>query len=222
MAMPLRRILFVGNSFTYYNGGLDTHFQRLADSAVPPRVLHADRATKGGATLQILQGLGEVHAAIRDGRHDLVILQEDIPELKEHTVVPFLEQVRLFDREIRSTGGRTALFMAWPYERLNWVGLETIAEAHRAIGKELDLPVAPVGMAFRRSLQARPGLAMLGPDREHETIHGTYLAAAVLYGTLFCVSPAGLSYRPDGVSAEEAAFLQAVAWSAVQEWAAPR
>jgi hypothetical protein len=222
MVMPLRRILFVGNSFTYYNGGLDNHFRRLAESAVPPRVLHAGRATKGGATLEILQGLGEVHAAIRDGGHDRVILQEDIPELREHTVAPFHEQVRLFDREIRDAGGRPVLFMAWPYERLGWVGLETIAEAHRAIGRELDIPVAPVGLAFQRSLQARPGLAMLGPDREHETLHGTYLAAAVMYGTLFEASPEGLSYRPDGVSAEEAAFLQAVAWSAVRAWAATR
>lgn len=222
MARPPQRILFVGNSFTYYNGGLDQHFRRLAESANPPRVLQADRVTQGGATLEILQDLAKVHSTIRDGRHDLVILQEDIPELREHTVAPFQEQVRRFDREIRAAGGRTALFMAWPYERLNWVGLETIAEAHRAIGKELDLPVAPVGLAFQRSLQARPGLALLGPDREHETLHGTYLAAAVFYGTVFGVSPEGLSYRPEGVSAEEAAFLQAIAWSAVQSWAASR
>ena len=212
------RILFVGNSFTYYNGGLENHFRQLAESAQPPQVLIADRATKGGATLKILQGLPEVHTKIRDGHYDLVVLQEDIPELKEHEVTPFLEQVRLFDREIRDAGGRTALFMAWPYERLNWVGLETIAEAHRAIGKELNLPVAPVGLAFQRSLQSRPGLAMLGKDREHETIHGTYLAANVTYATLFGVNPTGLAYRPQGVSAEEAAFLQGIAWSAVKEW----
>ena len=96
--------------------------------------------------------------------------------------------------------------------------METIAEAHRAIGKELNLPVAPVGLAFQRSLQARPGLAMLGKDREHETIHGTYLAANVIYATLFAVDPTGLTYRPQGVSAEEATFLQGVAWSAVKEW----
>ena len=212
------RILFVGNSFTYYNGGLENHFRQLAESALPPRILIADRATKGGTTLEILQGQEAVHAKIRDGHYDLVVLQEDIPELKEHKVTPFLEQVRLFDREIRDAGGRTALFMAWPYERLNWVGLETIAEAHRAIGKELTLPVGPVGLAFQRSLQARPGLAMLGKDREHESIHGTYLAANVIYATLFAADPTGLTYRPQGVSSDEAAFLQGVAWSVVKEW----
>lgn len=159
--------------------------QKLSESAHPPRLLIADQATKGGATLKILQGQESVHRKIREGHYDLVVLQEDIPELIEHDVAPFLEQVRLFDREIRGAGGNTALFMAWPYERLNWVGLAVIAEAHLAIGKELNVPVAPVGLAFQQSLQARPGLAMLGKDREHETIHGTYLAANVIYATIF-------------------------------------
>lgn len=86
------RILFVGNSFTYYNGGLENHFKQLAESAHPPRLVIADRATKGGATLKILQGLESVHAKIRDGHYDLVVLQEDIPELKEHEAA-FLQGV---------------------------------------------------------------------------------------------------------------------------------
>ena len=212
------RILFVGNSFTYYNGGLENHFRQLAESARPSRVVVADRVTKGGATLKILQGLEEVHSKIRDGHYDVVVLQDDIPELTEHDVSPFLEQVRLFDREIRDAGGRTALFMAWPYERLNWAGLELITEAHRTISKERDLPVAPVGLAFRQSLRARPDLAMLGKDREHETIHGTYLAACTFYATLLGESPEGLSYRPPEVSDDEALFLQRIAWATVRAW----
>lgn len=217
-----QRILFVGDSFTHYNGGLENHFRKLAESAMPPQVIQTDRASKGGATLKILQGMEVVHAKIQTGHYDLVILQEDIPELTEHDVAPFLEHARRFDREIRQVGGRTALFMAWPYERLNWVSMDTIAQAHRVLEKELHLPVAPVGIAFQRSLDARPGLAMLGPDREHQTMHGTYLAANVIYATLFGVSPAGLSYLPLGVSPEEAAFLQSIAWSTVREWQKPR
>ncbi|KAB2675097.1 MAG: SGNH/GDSL hydrolase family protein [Verrucomicrobia bacterium] len=216
------RLLFVGNSFTYYNGGLENHVRQLAASTRPPRALETDRGTKGGATLKILQGQEWLHEKIRNGRYDLVILQEDIPELTEHDVAPFFEQVRLFDGEIRKSGGKTALFMAWPYERLNWVTLERIDQAHRAIGKELALPVAPVGIAFRHALRARPGLAMLGPDREHETIHGSYLAANVIYAVVFGTTPEGATYRPPGVSAEEAAFLQGVAWATVIEWQKPR
>ena len=213
------RLLFVGNSLTYYNGGLENHVRLLAASANPPRILVADRATQGGATLRILHGLPAVHERIQQGHYDQVILQEDIPELTEHSITPFQEYVRRFDSEVRATGARSVLFMAWPYERLSWISLEQIADAHRSLGAELNIPVAPVGWAFRRSLEARPQLAMLGKDQEHETLHGTYLAACVHYATLFGVSPEGLPYRPDGVSADEASFLQSIAWQTVRAWA---
>lgn len=212
------RLLFIGNSFTYYNGGLEYHVKQLADSANPPRRIESDRATKGGATLRILHSQKWLQDKIREGGYDLVILQEDIPELTEHSVAPFFEYARLFDQAIRATGGKTLLVMAWPYERLNWVTLDQIAQAHRRIGTELGAPVAPVGVAFQRALKERPELAMLGRDKEHESIHGTYLAANVLYATLFGKTPKGITYRPAGVSAEEAAFLQGIAWATVQEW----
>jgi len=215
---PPARLLLIGNSFTYYNGGLEEHLRQLAASANPPRRIASDRATKGGATLKILQAQKFVHDKIREGGYDLVILQEDMPELTEHSSAPFFEHARRFDQEIRAAGGKTVLFMAWPYERLNWVTQEQIAQAHRDLGKELGVPVAPVGLAFGRALKARPDLAMLGHDREHETIHGTYLAACVIYATVFGESPTGLKYCPAGVSAEEIAFLQGIAWTTVQEW----
>ena len=212
------KLLFVGDSFTYCNGGLENHVKKLAASARPPRSIAADSATQGGATLKILHGKQSIHDKLREGGYDVVILQEDIPELTEHSVAPFFEHARLFNQEIRGVGSRTVLFMAWPYERLNWVTLAEIAQAHRDLGHELGAPVAPVGVAFQRALAERPALAMLGPDKEHESIHGTYLAANVIYATLFGESPAGFKYYPTGVSAEEAAFLQRIAWETVQTW----
>jgi hypothetical protein len=213
-----RKVLFVGDSFTFCNGGLDTHVKQLANANHPPRSIVADQATQGGAPLRKLYSLPGIRDKIRDGGYDVVILQDDIPEYKEHSDAPFYEYGRLFDREIRSAGGKTVLLMAWPYERLNWVSQSEIAQAHRDLGRELGAAVAPVGLAFQRALAERSTLAMLGPDKEHESIHGTYLAANVIYATLFGESPEGLKYCPEGVSAEESAFLQRIAWQAVQAW----
>lgn len=215
---PLMRLLFLGNSFTYYNGGIETHVRLLAQGAKTPLLMEADRITKGGATLKTLQGIPEVHSAIKSGRYDWVILQDDIPEFIEHTLSPLAEEVRRFQNEIQPTGARTALFMAWPYQRLNWVSLEQIEEAHRAVSREHGIPVAPVGSAFRQSLLSQPSLAMLGGDREHETIHGTYLAACVILATVTGINPVGSSYRPAGITPAEAAHLQHIAWTSVQNW----
>ncbi len=211
------RLLFIGNSFTYYHGGLENHVRLLAASVNPPIAVEAERATKGGATLQVMWNLSGVRERIQVGRFDRVILQDDLPEYSGHDLTLFGESVRRFDAEVRDAGANTVLFMAWPYQRLDWIGLEQIEQEHQRVAGALRLPVARVGTAFQRAQEERPGLAMLGQDREHETIHGTYLAACVFHGVLFGRSPEGATYRPEGVSAEEAAFLQRIAWRSVHE-----
>lgn len=213
-----RKVLFVGDSFTFFNGGVDNHVKLLAASANPPKIVVCESETQGGATLKVLHGKSTVHDKIRSGGYDVVVLQDDIPELTEHSVAPFFEHASLFDQEIRKAGSKTLIFMAWPYQRLNWVSLDTITQAHVDLSRKLGVPVAPVGVAFERALAERPALAMLGPDHEHETLRGTYLAACVLYATLYGECPVGFHYRPDGVTEEEAAFLQRIAWKTVLAW----
>ncbi len=212
-----RKLLFIGDSFTYYNGGIGQHVKLLAAAAKVPKAIVADSETKGGATLKILFGRQSVHDRIRAG-YDLVVFQDDIPEFREHTVEPFFEYAGRLVEEARQAGSQSVLFMAWPYERLSWVSLPEIVRAHRQLSAQLRIPVAPVGLAFERAQAKRPALAMLGPDKEHESIHGTYLAANVIYATVFRESPVGSTYRPTGVSAEQAVFLQHLAWETVQAW----
>lgn len=212
------KLLFVGDSFTFSNGGLDHHVRELAASAQPPRQIIADSDTQGGAPLRVLFGRPSVHEKIRQGGYDVVILQDDIPEYTEHNPAAFHVFSRRFDQEIKAAGAKTCLFMAWPYERLNWITLEEIDKAHQTASRELGASVAPVGMAFARSLKERPTLPMLGSDKEHESIPGTYLAACVIYATVFQENPQGLAYRPEGVSPEEAKFLQRIAWETVSAW----
>ena len=47
----------------------------------------------------------------------------------------------------------------------------------------------PVGVASANALAERPDLAMLGPDAENESPAGAYLAAAVIYPTLYDLKP---------------------------------
>jgi len=212
------KLLFIGNSLTYRNGGIEKHIVALAASAPIPKNILENRATKGGATLKILNDQQWVHDSINNGGYDITILQEDIPELTEHSVEPFYEFASKFNTEIKKAGSNSLLYMAWPYERLNWIDLHQITAAHQFISKKLQIPVAPVGIAFENALKANPSIAMLGPDKEHASIHGTYLAICVIYATIFQESPLGYTYFPIGVSKEEATFLQEIAWKTVKNW----
>src|SRR5882762_1542289 len=88
-----RKILFVGESFTYYQNGIYTHFERLAAAADPPLVVTADKSVFGGAFLHRLWDLKEPLKAIGTAAYDVVVLQEDIPET---TVADFREYAGKF------------------------------------------------------------------------------------------------------------------------------
>src|SRR5688572_18130809 len=74
-AKPLR-VLFIGNSYTFFNGGLGTLVQQLALSAKHGRPLDFVEVTKGGQTLEGHWKDGRALAAIRRGGWDVVVLQE--------------------------------------------------------------------------------------------------------------------------------------------------
>ena len=107
---PLK-LLFIGNSFTYRNGGIEKHIKLMADNTKKPIPVQVDKATKGGATLKIHFGIDSVHIKIKNGNNDIVILQEDIPEYKEHTIAPFFEYATLFEKEISLSKSKLVFFM---------------------------------------------------------------------------------------------------------------
>lgn len=211
-----RKVLFIGNSFTFWHDGLDSHMEGMRASADGAEAFRADQVVRGGASLEVMWNETNARNRIERGNYDVVILQEDIPETN---VESFHIHARLFDQAIRESGATPLLYMAWDYRRLNWISMDEIAEAHYAIAQALNIPVAPAGLAWKRSQRERPRLNMYDDDDEHPSIHGAFLTTSTIYAVLFGENPEGLSYRPDqagGVSDEDAAFLQRIAWEEVQ------
>ena len=208
-------VLFVGNSFTFWMDGLDTHLPALRASSDNMEPFAADSVVRGGASLEVMWARTNARRRIANGGFDVVVLQEDIPETD---VESFFTYARLFVEAVRAAGARPVLFMAWNYERLGWISMAEIAEAHDTIAAELEVEVAPAGLAWQRAATARPALSMYDDDDEHPSIHGVYLNACVVYARLFGESPVGLGYRPDqegGISDMDALFLQNIAWETV-------
>ena len=93
-----RKILFIGNSLTYFRDGIYYHLERLSASANPPVVIQTGKSVQGGATLKTLWERAEPRELIGKGAFDVVVLQEDIPEID---VASFREYARRFVGEIR-------------------------------------------------------------------------------------------------------------------------
>ena len=212
-----KKILFVGNSFTYWNKGLWHHMEQLVQCRPGEQVFKAERVVRGGASLKIMWEKTRARAMISEGDYDIVVLQEDIPETN---IESFYKYARKFDSLIRQSGAQPVFFMAWAYKRLDWISMKEIAKAHRTIGAQLGARIAPVGIAWEKAMKERPGVNMYTKDKEHPSIQGTYLALHVLYSTIFRESPLKLEYLPKkngNMTTAEADWLRKVAWATVQD-----
>jgi len=199
------RILFIGNSYTFFNSGIDHELEGLAPS------VFATSLAKAGYSLEDHWNDDETMAMIQDGPWDYVVLQEQSqrPVLDP---VAFLFFARALDGAIRDSGAQTILLMTWerPDSASGGVTSMGLAIAYDQVGEDLGVKVAPVGLAFARSGMERPDLVLYSADG-HPTIHGTYLAACVLYGLIFGETPLGNSYTGSSITANDATHLQEVA-----------
>ena len=202
---PATRVLFVGNSFTYYNGGIDKQLAKLAPS------IQTSDISQPGYTLEMHWTGGSALKTIGDGHWAYVVLQE---QSQTPVIDPqkFQEYVNGFNQAIERSGAKTILLMTWQRPNSVGYGVTTarLAAAYEAVGKQLGVKVAPVGLAFASALQQRPDLVLYGADG-HPTMDGTYLAACVLYGTILGRSPVGIDYADSSITPELRDFFQRIA-----------
>ena len=206
-------VLFVGNSFTYYNNSLHNHYRRLL------RASHPDGELNGYARVMTISGghLPEhagLPAMMESTEWDAVILQgHSLGPISEETAEAFREAARRFAELIRDAGAEPLFFMTWAYTDKPEMTAQ-LDDAYSSIGRELDAEVVPVGLAFATVTRERPDIALRVADTRHPAIAGTYLAACVFFAVLQDKSPEGLVYDP-GIGADMAAYLQSVAWETV-------
>ena len=209
------KVLFVGNSFTYYNNGLHKHYEAIVESA--NGLLHSRITTiSSGHLAEHFAGLPAMAAS---DDWDVVVLQGySKGPIGDDTSKSFRDAAEQLVRVIRDNGASPAFFMTWAYiDEPEMTAL--LDDAYTSIGKKLGAQVVPVGLAFERAIQQRPDLKLRIADRKHPTLAGTYLAACTFYAALHQQNPEGLSYTA-GLDPDDAAFLQRAAWDTVEEYSA--
>jgi hypothetical protein len=219
-----KSVLFIGNSFTYYNNSLHMHLRNLVKSGFPKltKELHFKAMTISGAYLANhalgAQGMIERYEhPNNDGPWDVVVLQGySRGPIQDKTAESFRASATQLDASIRRAGSQTVLFMTWAYKDQPEM-TAPLDLAYTKMGSALGALVVPVGLAFELARQQHPGMELYTEDLKHPSLLGTYLAANVFYATLYGESPIGSSYTA-GLSPEKAAFAQRVAWQVSQSY----
>jgi hypothetical protein len=218
----MKNILFVGNSFTYYNN-LPLMVQTLAQNAGVQ--INCDSRTRPGAALHdyaIITGKNEndIGGWLRDNYKnqfegqawDCVVLQDQsLNPVKDKE--DMLRSSEKLCSEVFVHGESVFFYQTWPYkvgsERYKnenysyediYIGLK---EAYSEAAKKLNGKVVPVGDGFYLAAKKYPEVELYASDGAHPSATGTYLSACIFVSVLYNIDPMELS-DIDGLNPEEA------------------
>ena len=217
-ARPGSRILFLGNSYTFFNR-MPAMVKAMADTkGLRPDVhMHAAPA----ASLQSHWNDRRARNNMEGTAWDFVILQD-----QSATPIRTPERTMEFGEKwcslIRAAKGTPILMLTWgkrgasgtpdPQEQ------KALLETYLKLARREKAALAPVGIAWENCLKRHPGIQLYQPDGRHPTEEGSYLTACVIYFTLFGKSPLGLpgrlslkGTRLSNLPADRARILQTVA-----------
>ncbi len=201
-------ILFIGNSYTYYND-LPSIFKSLGESA--GYTLDVESITKGSHKLSQFADPSDdygkkVEEALKGTKkYDYVVLQEQSIRPITEDAPDFYSAVRNLADRIRKTGAEPILYSTWgrktghsalktygwTNESMTW----KLAASYQKIGDELNIKVAHVGLAFFDVYTNKKGLELYDADMTHPSAMGSYLAATTLFSKIFNIDPYKASYN---------------------------
>jgi hypothetical protein len=206
MGSVLLRILFIGNSLTAAN---DLPAMLEAIARADGVRLQARVVAFPDHSLEDHWARGDARAAIRDGRWDVVVLQQGPSALPESRRL-LIEYAKRFAGEVRQAGARPALYMVWPSARRGG-DFDGVRLSYARAAEEVDGMLFPVGEGWRAAWRRDSRLALYGPDGFHPSAAGSYLAALVMYQQLTGRSPAGIPSPLSSIPPDTVRLLQEAA-----------
>ena len=119
-------------------------------------------------------------------------------------------------KTLRANGVEPSLLMTWAYKDVPEM-IDGLSSAYISAGNRNKVMVFPAGLAFELAQDEIPEIDLYTPDKRHPSKAGTYLMAAVIYSSIYNVSPIGNSYDY-GLGQETQSRLQEIAWTALNRY----
>ena len=223
---PPKSVLFVGNSYLYYNDSLHNHFKAMADEKYPgyEGSVNVKSSTIGGSRLKHhnLDHLLKPKAISSINKFELVVLQGGSGEgLSKKDRKAFAKIAKEHIKRIKANGSEAALYMIHayvePHQSFDPNLIRVIEKMYVTAGNKNQTLVIPVGLAFENAYEQQPDITLHHLDGTHPALLGTYLAACTVFASVFNESPVGLNYDYNGlVDPSDKLFLQEIAESTVR------
>jgi len=232
---PPRSILYVGNSFMYYNNSLHNIVSRIAQNSLEGKLARhrATSLTISGSGIDWHDlgsylrpdGLGrysfvgdnEVRFNPPGRQYDSVLLM-DCSQCPVHPTLSkiFFEFAKKHSETARAMAVEPMFLMTWAYADKPEM-TKGLADAYTEAGRQNNAHVIPAGLAFAASISKRPDINLYVADKRHPSPEGSYLAGATIVASVWRVNPVGSKFT-GGLSEEVARHLQEVAWQTSQSY----
>jgi hypothetical protein len=225
-----KEVLFIGNSYTYYNN-MPQLVEQIALSFGDSLIY--DSSTPGGANFNAHTNNTQTIAKINQKQWDYVVLQAQSQEPSfspgqvANNTYPYAE-ILVDSIYANSSCTEPLFFMTWgrkygdqqncaAYPPIcTYLGMQQrLRESYLEMAFNDSASCAPVGMAWKKSIAIDSTLNLYSSDNSHPSIYGSYLAACTFYASIFKKSAVGSSYWPNAIDSLTALSLQEIGSSTV-------
>lgn len=173
------RILFIGNSHTYFN-----NMPKIVAVLAKAQGIECEvtMLAHGGWFLEQHAAEPDVKFNILYGNYDYVVLQEHShPFGPEET---YFKAVRKLNAWIQEAGSTPVIYLTWA-KKEEECEQERMTDAHRKIADEIGAILAPVGNRWWMYQKIHPDVEMYYEDGAHASIEGSKFAAKVIWKAIF-------------------------------------
>ena len=212
------RVLFIGNSYTFYND-LPGLFAAITAASGEPWIV--DSIAIAGATVADHLANPEVATTLAEGWDHVVIQGQSYEPIVEQAAFEqaVVDLAALVDET--SPGAELVLYETWAREAGNpllaELGLtpeqmqQGLSDGYAAAAQASGARVAPVGQAWAQALVEAPTIDLFDPDGSHPSLAGSFLADCVFFAVLTGQPAATSDYVPAGLAASDADLLEPLA-----------
>ena len=175
-------ILFIGNSMTYYNT-LCNVVQELAKYY--GHNIKCSAATNGGQTLISNAKYDNVLSAIKQGGHDIVILQDIVGSFDGDNLMTGVDTLKGIIKQY-NPDAKLMLYMPWPVkEKLTGENSKEpyFVQNYIKAARTYDATLAPAGEAFYQAYEN--GYDYYVADNKHPMPLGTFVSATSIFYALY-------------------------------------
>ena len=144
-----RRILFIGNSLTYFYN-MPLIVEAMGDSTGGP-ALAVDMVAAADFSLQDHLTNGTAFGAIDAGGWEIVILQQG-PSAQDDSRAELRQSALTFADRIRQNGGQPGLYMVWPAANAQ-ADFPRVIESYTLAAADISAALFPVGVAWQAAMR---------------------------------------------------------------------